>query len=440
MQKDRIYKFHFYALWVWLFTSLFYGFQFFLRSSPNALAPQLMKEFSIDAQTLGIFSSVYYWTYSSLQIPVGMLLDMLGPKKVLRIGMLTCILGAFLFGLSQNFTMALFARALIGAGAAVSFIGSVRMNTLWFQPSYLAFIVGLLSAIGKIGGACANLGLPVMIRWVNHYSYHNVWQKIVLALSGIGLILAILVWMIGKNGPKDIFLPAISHWNWEKIREEFLCVAKQKSIWILGFYGYALYLTLSVFSDTFSIGFIERWLKISAEQASKLAALVAIGSSCGAPLLSFLSDFFKKRVLFFRLCAVCVLIFSGLIFFGPAVSFWNAAFYLFIFGFFSGGQVLIFVTGAESGPSRLAGVSVGTINAILMLSGALHNPIVGYFIQWNWDGTYQDNHPLYTLSDYQIGCLAIYVFFVIAFFLSFCLKESHPGRKHKAKNKEILLS
>ncbi|GAJ46417.1 putative transporter YybO [Holospora elegans E1] len=300
MQKNHHHKFHLYALWVWLFTSLFYGFQFFLRSSPNALAPQLMEEFRIDAQTLGIFSSVYYWTYASLQIPIGMFLDLFGPKKVLRVGMLTCITGAFLFGFSQNFSMAIIARSLIGAGAAVSFVGSIRMNTLWFKPTYLAFIVGLLSAIGKIGGACANFGLPLMVQWMNSSSHNEtyVWKKIILFLSCIGLILAALVWGIGKNGPKDVFVPAISQWNWKKIRAEFLCVAKRRSIWILGAYGYALYLTLSVFSDTFSIGFIERWLGIPVKQASKLSALVAVGSSCGAPLLSFYLIFLKNEYFF----------------------------------------------------------------------------------------------------------------------------------------------
>ena len=96
----------------------------------------------------------------------------------------------------------------------------------------------------------------------------------------------------------------------------------------------------------------------------------------------------------------------------------------------------MFVTGAESGPSRLSGLSVGTINAILMLSGALHNPLMGYCIQWSWDGRYQGHHPLYTPDNYQTGCIAIYVFFVIAFILSFCLKESHPERVKDKNNKK----
>ena len=435
MQENQHRSFHVYAVWVWLFTSLFYGFQFFLRSSPNALAPQLMEQFRIDAQTLGIFSSVYYWTYASLQIPVGMLLDCFGPKRVLRIGMLVCVGGAFLFGFSETFATAVLARCLIGAGAAVSFIGSIRMNTLWFPASYLAFVVGLLSAIGKIGGACANFALPLMINWVQMQAPYDshVWKKSILFLSGLGLLCAGLVWIVGKNGPKDQFIPGISELNWKKIREEFVCVAKQRSIWLLGFYGYSLYLTLSVFSDTFSIAFIELWLSVSTLQAGKLAALVAIGSSCGAPLISFLSDFFKKRIFFLKLSVTCVLLFSSLVFFGPRLPLWIAAMCLFCFGFFSGGQILVFVTGAESGPSRFAGLSVGIINAVLMLGGALHNPLVGYCIQWSWDGSYQGYQPVYTLHNYQTGCLAIYIFFVIAFILSFCLKESHPGRAQLKK-------
>ena len=202
--------------------------------------------------------------------------------------------------------------------------------------SYLAFVIGLLSAIGKIGGACANFGLPFLVNWFqnNTPNESQVWKQIILFLSIIGMLLAGLVWIVGKNGPKDVFVPAISELNWKKIREEFLCIAKKRSIWILGLYGYSLYLTLSVFSDTFSIRFIELWLQVPTQQAGKLAVLVAIGSSCGAPLISFFSDIFKKRVFFLKLSVTCVLILSGLIFFGPQVSFWTAGFCLFFLDFF----------------------------------------------------------------------------------------------------------
>jgi MFS family permease len=429
MQKKKTAALHMTGIWIWTFTSLFYGFQFFLRSSPNALAPQLMEEFFIDAQTLGIFSAVYYWTYASLQIPIGMMLDIFGPKKILRLGMLVCVSGAFLLSAAPNFAVALLARCLIGAGAAVSFIGSVRMNSLWFPAYYLALVIGLLSAVGKIGGACANFGIPMLVTWMKKYNDCGLcWRPIIVILSCIGLVIAGLVWLFGKNGEDDTFTSSVSRINFKVIREQFLLVACRPTIWILGVYGYALYLTLSVFSDTFSMKFIELWLNVSEEKAGKLAALVAVGSGCGAPFLSFLSDFFKRRIVFLRLSASLVLLFSGLIFFGVSLPMWAAGVCLFAFGFFSGGQILVFVTGAETGPSQLAGLSVGLINAVLMLSGALHNPIVGYLIQSSWDGQYQGNQPLYTIGNYQTGCLAIYALFVIAFVLSFCLKESHPAR------------
>ena len=431
MQKKESVALHMTGVWIWVFTSLFYGFQFFLRSSPNALSPQLMEEFLIDAQTLGIFSAVYYWTYASLQVPLGLMLDIFGPKKILRLGMLICVAGAFLFAASPNFAVALIARCLIGAGAAVSFIGSIRMNGLWFPAHYLALVIGLLSAVGKIGGACANFTLPMLVTWMKTYNNCGLcWRPIIIILSCIGFAIAGLVWLTGKDGPSDTFKPVVSTINFSTIREQFLLVARRPTIWILGLYGYALYLTLSVFSDTFSIKFIELWLKVPSEKAGELAALVLVGSSVGAPFLSFLSDMYKRRVIFLRMSVALVLVFSGLIFFGVNIPIWAAGICLFAFGFFSGGQILVFVTGSETGPSQLAGLSVGLINAVLMLSGALHNPIVGFLIQSSWDGQYQGNQPLYTLGNYQTGCLAIYALFVLAFVLSFCLKESHPARRN----------
>lgn len=407
----------------WLMTSLFYSFQFFLRSAPNAMADQLMMDFKINAIQLGWLSSAYYIAYSLLQIPIGISLDIWGPKKILRIGTVLCVLGGVLFSNAETFSMAFMGRCLIGTGAAVSFIGSVRMNTLWFSPAYLAFAIGLLSALGKLaGGASANALLPSLMKWAPS------WHYVIWGICMWGSFLTLIIWIFAKNGPQDRFVSSINVLSFKEIKTQFTQVLKVPAIWYMGLYGYALYLTLSVFSDTYSINFLCQHLGIAREQAGRLASCVMIGSAVGASTISYLSDRFRQRLIFLRGCALCTFLFSSLVFFGPAFSLGIMGIILFCLGFFSGGQILIFAVAAESDPLRRVGMATGITNALLMAGGALHNPLVGWLLQAFSHNT-KDHHPIYTLFNYRIALSSLSICYIVAFIISFIVLESHPHRR-----------
>jgi sugar phosphate permease len=423
MKKSHL----FWACTTWTITSLFYAFQFFLRSSPNAISSQLMQEFHINAGMLGLLTSAYYIPYSLLQIPIGICLDLWGPKRILRIGTLFCILGAVLFGFSDTFLTACIGRSLIGMGAAVSFIGSIRINSLWFSSAYFAFSTGLLTAMGKLGGgALSNFFLPLWVQKVPS------WHHIIWMLSAWGFVLTILVWLFVRNGPEDKFVPMVKKISIKNVWVEFVKVLKQPIVWYMGFFGYSLYVVLSVFTDTYSINFLCAKLSITQEKSGALASLAPIGSAVGASTISYMSDFLKKRLLFLRVSAFFTLVMSSLIFFGPAYFNPLMGGLLFLLGFFSGGQVLVFAVAAESLPSKISGMATGMTNAILMAGGALHNPLVGYLLdRFKSAG---ESASTYTLMDYQIAFVSLSVCFVVSLMISFLIKETHPKAVKYYKN------
>jgi sugar phosphate permease len=410
------------AWFTWLLTSLFYSFQFFLRSAPNALSDQLMADFSIDATMLGLLSAAYYIPYSILQIPVGIALDVFGPKKILRIGTFVCVIGGLLFSFATTFPVAIAGRFFIGLGAAVSFIGSIRINSLWFSHARLAFAIGLLSAVGKLGGSAANALLPILVPKVPSWS-HVIW---VLCLCGF--VLVGLIWLFVKNGPGDTFSPVIKTMSVKELKPQVFTVLKTPMVWMMGIYGYALYLTLSVFSDTYSINFLTERLHTSRSMAGSISSVVLMGSAVGASVLSYFSDKFRQRRPFLRFCSLITLLLSSLVFFGPPLPVWVMTVTLFALGFCSGGQVLVFVVAAESVPFQLTGIAVGVTNSILMMGGALHNPLIGFLMNWFWDGKQEKGHPIYSLLDYRIAFSSISICFAMAFVLSLIMKESHPER------------
>lgn len=417
------------AFFTWLITSLFFCFQFILRSAPNAMATQLIQDFQINAVQFGFLSSAYYLPYSLMQVPVGIVLDMWGPKRALRIGTLVCVAGGIIFSQAYCLEIALLGRALIGAGAAVSFIGSVRMNTLWVPSAYLAFSIGGLAAVGKIGGAAANAILPILL------SCYDSWHNVILFLAGSGLCISGLIWLFAKNGPKDKFISLKHESNpHQSISKAFNYVVSTPLVWSMSIYSATLYLTLTVFSDTYSIGFLSESLSITRIKAGWLAGMVGLGSAVGSFVITYLSDYFHQRLIFARICAFSTFILSLFIFFSNGLSLYFMGTLLFMFGFFSGGQVLAFVISTEYLPHYVSGMASGVTNAVLTACATIINPITGWLIQSGCSGVKIHGNPVYTTGNYRVGLMLLCLCFAVACFISLRIPETHPlnPKRHKA--------
>src|SRR3990167_8683767 len=87
---------------VWGCAALFFCYQFLLRVSPSVMTHELMTDFHVDACALGTLISFYLYAYSGLQLPVGILLDKLGPRRLLVIATLVCTGGSLLFSSAET--------------------------------------------------------------------------------------------------------------------------------------------------------------------------------------------------------------------------------------------------------------------------------------------------------------------------------------------------
>ncbi len=90
--------------------ALFYMYQFMIRVSPNIMNDELMMTLSIDAAALGGIMGVYYWSYTAMQIPLGITMDRLGPRFFLCGAALLCSFASYLFGHTTDAFIAGFAR------------------------------------------------------------------------------------------------------------------------------------------------------------------------------------------------------------------------------------------------------------------------------------------------------------------------------------------
>ncbi len=132
-----------------------YFLSFFFRNVNAIISRDLARDFDLSSADLGFLTATYLLAFAAFQLPLGVLLDRYGPRRVLTALMCVAGTGALVFSLAQDFVMLSLGRALIGLGVSGCLMGAIKAFTLWFPLSRLATLNGLYLAIGGLGGLSA---------------------------------------------------------------------------------------------------------------------------------------------------------------------------------------------------------------------------------------------------------------------------------------------
>ncbi|HEX7810930.1 MAG TPA: MFS transporter [Burkholderiales bacterium] len=150
-----------------LSVALPFAFAYFLsyvyRSINAVISPDLIAGFSLSAADLGLLTSAYFLAFASCQIPLGILLDRFGPRRVNASLFVVAAAGALIFSLSQSFTTLLAGRALIGLGVSAGLMSSIKVFTIWFPMERLPAITGRILFVGGLGAMAATVPVESLL-------------------------------------------------------------------------------------------------------------------------------------------------------------------------------------------------------------------------------------------------------------------------------------
>ena len=149
------------ALLGWATGALFFLYAWILRVSPSVIIDELMRDFAFGAAAVGNLSAFYFYGYAGMQIPVGLLMDRFGPRRLMTLAGLGCAPGCVLFALAPTLWVLSLGRFMIGATAAFSFVGAMMVAGQWFPPARFALLSGLAMMLGMAGGVFGHDGRAV---------------------------------------------------------------------------------------------------------------------------------------------------------------------------------------------------------------------------------------------------------------------------------------
>ncbi len=166
-----------------------YFLSFFFRNVNAVISRDLAGEFSLAPSDLGFLTSMYLLAFAAFQLPLGVLLDRYGPRRVVAALLCVAAAGALTFALARDFTTLSIGRALIGLGVSGGLMGAIKAFTLWFPLSRLASLNGLYLAVGGIGGLSATAPAEALVGPFG-------WRALFFVLAGLSVASALLVFTV----------------------------------------------------------------------------------------------------------------------------------------------------------------------------------------------------------------------------------------------------
>lgn len=166
-----------------------YFLSFFFRNVNAVISRDLAGEFALSSADLGFLTSTYLLAFAAFQLPLGVLLDRYGPRRVVAALLCVAAAGALVFGLARDFTTLSVGRALIGLGVSGGLMGAIKAFTLWFPLSRLALLNGLYLAAGGIGGLAATAPAEALLGPLG-------WRVLFFLLAGLSVGAALLIFAV----------------------------------------------------------------------------------------------------------------------------------------------------------------------------------------------------------------------------------------------------
>ena len=357
--------------------SLLYIFSQFYRVSNAVIAPNLIQDLGLNAETLGILGGAYFYSFALLQIPMGPMLDRIGPRIVVTLFPLIGALGAFLFALSGSFTSALLGRILIGVGMAPVLMGSMKVFILRFSPEKFATLVGTILSVGTLGNIFAASPLAYLTSTIG-------WRVTFILAGGITILLALLgLWVLGGEKKKEGYFESPPSEPEIGILQSIRLVLGSLAFWQIGAVAFFRYGTFVGLQGLWLGPYLINIKGYSPVQTGNVIILLSIGIIVGGPIGGRLSDRTSqspKGVVLGGLSLYCLGLFSLIGLLNIQSPFWYGSIF-FLMGFFTSFGMAIFPHAKALFPITISATVMTFVNFFTMAGAAIFMPALGRVIE-----------------------------------------------------------
>ncbi len=358
--------------------SLSYLLAFMQRTGPGVIANHLQTEFHVSSAVLGTMTSIQYFLYMLLQVPVGLFGDRFGPEKLLVAGVFLDGSGTFLFANSHGFGILLVGRAIVGLGDALIWVNIVLILGKRFAPRVFGSLLGFVGTCGNIGAVLTTLPFAAWTAIAGWRIPFGVLAGLLVLIAALDL-LALRIPFPTVNPDGFIRRNADKH-SMKDIMALILCERNTWATFVCHFGACGTY-----------IGFVSLWAvpyflsvyHVGQSGATLFTLSAFMGAILGGPIIGGLSDKMgSRRKPYIILQATATAAWAAIPACLGAPPPWLSLVLMFTVGFVSGGSLLTFAVIRDQIPPERVGAASGFANAGGFLSAVLLPVLYGGVMDW----------------------------------------------------------
>lgn len=396
------------GLTLWLVASIFLAYQYLLRVMPNVMLNDIINQFQINSTAFGQFSGIYYIGYSLMHLPVGIMLDRFGPRKVMTSCILLTVIGLTPLLFAEHWIYPIMGRALIGMGSSAAILGLFKIVRMTFAEERfsrmlsLSVTIGLLGAIyggGPVSYMCEQLGYQTVIQ--------------LFALTGI--CLACITYYI---------IPEIKAVSSNSIGSDIKKVISNRKVISTCLCAGLMVGPIEGFADVWGTTFLKQAYKFDNTMAASLPSMIFIGMCLGGPMLSLIAEKVNNYLGTIVFAGIAMAVSFSYLLIGH-LSYEAISFNFLIIGFCSAYQILAIYKASTYVSEDVAGLTTALANMIIMIFGYAFHTAIGAIIHAN-EGAGLTESLKYGISVIPLGL----IFGTAGFILLFIREKKKASREY----------
>ena len=361
-----------------------YFFVYFHRISVSVVGQDIVTDVG---GSIGLLSSVYYWTYTAMQIPSGLMADRFGPRAASTLFLLIASVGSLITCVGTEFWMIVLGKVMIAAGMAVVYVPLMKLVSVWFPKADFAVLSGIVIAVGNVGAIAATGPLEMLADALG-------WREVFLVLGLVTLVLALLCAVVIRNHPSERGLPSVESVEGSGAVESSaaripvlkglrIVFSGGRRFWTCALAYFLVYGTIMTFQGTWAVtyfnsvyGFVlsASWM-VTALGVGKILSTLAIGAMTSRGIIKS-----KRRTMIYGTSVFAVIWIVIFLFAGEIDSYWFWFAVSFLFGFFGGFMTLSFTQVKEWYPIAVSGTAVSGTNIFLFLGASVCTTVSGFVV------------------------------------------------------------
>jgi len=397
----------------WLLTSVFYFYQYSMRSAPAVMVPELTHAFGLTAVGVASLVGLFYYAYAPFSLVAGVTLDQLGPRKVIPLGAASVAIGAMLFSTGDPMIGGV-GRFLQGAGGVFALIGAVYLVTTYMPASRAATMIGVTQMFGMAGGSAGQFAVGPLI------AGGLAWDRYWLLMGIIGIPIAVLLYVLipkREAAANDSGTTGLG----PALRAMGAVFLNPQSI-LCGLIAGLIFIPTTIFDMVWGVRYLQEAHDVPYSIAVLRSASVPFGWIIGCPLLGWISDRLGRRKPVIVGAALVLLAALAAILFAPSDAFPPYSLGL-LAGIASGSAMIPYTVIKEANRPEHSGTATGVINFLNFAMTALLGPVLASrLIAASQGGERELGHYQETFAPLLYGV-------ALAIVLTLFLRETGPKRR-----------